>query len=70
MEELNEINPTLKQTLYTKYFEEKLDHVILTQQEKDYIKKAKTFHVMIMSNQAPLFNMLKVIRQRERRLIY
>ena len=54
MEELNEINPTLKQTLYTKYFEEKLDHVILTQQEKDYIKKAKTFHVMIMSNQAPV----------------
>ena len=54
MEELNEINPTLKQTLYTKYFEEKLDHVILTQQEKDYIRKAKTFHVMIMSNQAPV----------------
>lgn len=54
MEQLNEINPTLVQTLYQKYFEQKSQNVILTEQEKTYIENSDELTVLVLKDQAPI----------------
>lgn len=54
MEQLNEINPTLIQTLYQKYFEQKSKNVILTEQEKAYIESCDELTVLVLKEQAPI----------------
>lgn len=54
MEELNQVNPTLMQTLYFKYFDQKSENVVLTQQEKNYIASSGVLKVMVLKEQAPV----------------
>lgn len=54
MEELNQVNSALMQTLYLKYFDQKSENVILTQQEKEYISSCNTLKVMALKEQAPI----------------
>lgn len=54
MEQLNQVNPALMQTLYLKYFDQKSENIIFTQQEKDYIANCETLKVLVLSQQAPV----------------
>lgn len=54
MEELNQVNSALMQTLYLKYFDQKSENIILTQQEKEYVASCETLKVAVLKEQAPI----------------
>lgn len=54
LEELNQVNPALTQTLYLKYFDQKSENIILNQQEKNYIASSPELKVIVLNEQAPV----------------
>lgn len=51
---INETNPTLESNLYSKYFEPTNTNLILTQEEKEYIKEKDTLYVLVMDGLGPI----------------
>lgn len=54
MNNIDEINPTLEDTLYNTYFEKQADTLFLTPLEKEYIRNKKTLTVLVRDGYAPI----------------